>query len=96
MMTDRADKNNVLVGDHNGSDGNGDGGAENGGEGPLGARGYRSCFPTMAQTAPQQINVGDLDINQLADVRRQLEEVSCAKHACCRRGSDLCPGDPRN
>ena len=32
----------------------------------------------MAQATPQQINVGDLDISQLADVRRQLEEVSCA------------------
>jgi hypothetical protein len=26
--------------------------------------------------APQQINVADLDVTQLADVRRQLEEVA--------------------
>lgn len=30
----------------------------------------------MASSQPQQINVADLDIQQLADVRRQLEEVN--------------------
>ena len=30
----------------------------------------------MAAPQPQQINVADLDIQQLADVRRQLEEVN--------------------
>ena len=30
----------------------------------------------MASSQPQQINVSDLDIQQLADVRRQLEEVT--------------------
>lgn len=29
----------------------------------------------MASAQPQQINVADLDLQQLADVRRQLEEV---------------------
>ena len=30
----------------------------------------------MASSQPQQINVADLDIQQLSDVRRQLEEVN--------------------
>ena len=34
------------------------------------------CSITMASSQPQQINVADLDIQQLADVRRQLEEVN--------------------
>ena len=29
----------------------------------------------MASSQPQQINVADLDLSQLADVKRQLEEV---------------------
>lgn len=44
---------------------------------------------TMASTSsqPQQINVTDLDLPQLADVRRQLEEVrfflSSTQYVCC-------------
>lgn len=34
---------------------------------------------TTAASQPQQINVTDLDLPQLADVRRQLEEVRCAR-----------------
>jgi prefoldin alpha subunit len=30
----------------------------------------------MASSQPQQINIADLDIQQLSDVRRQLEEVN--------------------
>ena len=30
----------------------------------------------MATAQPQQINITDLDIQQLAEVRRQLEEAS--------------------
>ncbi|KAH0835695.1 Prefoldin subunit-domain-containing protein [Lanmaoa asiatica] len=36
----------------------------------------RFCSITMASPQPQQINVADLDTQQLADVRRQLEEVN--------------------
>ena len=34
---------------------------------------------TAASQGPQQINVTDLDLPQLADVRRQLEEVRRAR-----------------
>ena len=30
-----------------------------------------------ATTAPQQINVADLELPQLAEVKRQLEEARC-------------------
>lgn len=30
----------------------------------------------MTSAQPQQINIADLDLQQLADVRRQLEEVN--------------------
>lgn len=33
-----------------------------------------------SSSQPQQINVSDLDIQQLADVRKQLEEVYCRLH----------------
>ena len=39
-------------------------------------RGIVMSVPTTTTTAePQQINVADLDLPQLAEVKRQLEEV---------------------
>ena len=48
-----------------------------------------SSVSVMASTTPsqpQQINVTDLDLPQLADVRRQLEEVHQAYHPRLRMG----------
>ena len=36
--------------------------------------------PGAAATAPQQINVADLELPQLGEVKKQLEEACCRQH----------------
>lgn len=51
---------------------------------PLGPRvAVQPVIYTMATSTQQHINVTDLDVQQLADVRRQLDEV----RTCLSRGS---------